>query len=146
MRMNKNILRSFLCILKEPILIWPADLTEIIKTCFMLGCYTASFNITAETWDRRKGLFQKIKNYDFHVLELFWMNLSKNFKLSHFELFQRYLVKLHFLLKINNFPLINPLLAAIDLHEALPRVIHDHDKKIHCRIQTERTLFLFYIG
>lgn len=39
----------------------------------------------------------------------------------------------------------NPLLAAIDLHEALPRVIHDPDKKIHCRIQTERT-FLFYIG
>ena len=39
----------FLCILKEPILIWPTDLTEIIKTCFMLGCYTAIFNITAET-------------------------------------------------------------------------------------------------
>jgi len=48
-------------------------------------------------------------------------------------------------LKNNNFPLMNPLLAAIDLQEALPRVVHDHDKKIHCRIQTERT-FLFYIG
>jgi len=76
------------------------------------------------------------------------MNLSKKnkSKLSHCELFQKYLVKLHFLLKINNFPLTNPLLAAIDLHEALPRVVYDHDEKIHCRIQTERTLFLFYIG
>jgi len=41
---------------------------------------------------------------------------------------------------------VNPLLAAIDLQEALPRIIHDHDKKIHCRIQTERTLFSFTSG
>jgi len=49
-----------------------------------------------------------------------------------------------FSVKNNNFPLMNPLLAAIDLQEALPRVIHDPDKKIHCRIQTERTAFLLY--
>jgi len=119
-------------------------LTEIIKTCFMLGCYTAIFNITAETLglhSPQESSFPKIK--DFHVL-VFWISQEKS-RLIHFELLQRYLVKLLFLLKNNNFLLLNPLLAAIDLREALPRVIHDNDQKIHCRIQTERTLF-FYIG
>jgi len=127
MRMNKN--KCFLCILKEPILIWPLDLTEIIKTCFMLGCYTAIFNITAETLGPQStGKFFPKNQSCALVLKKIQ---------AHIGLLQRYQVKLHFLLKNNNFLLMNPLLAAIDLHEALPRVIHDHDKKIHCRIQTE---------
>jgi len=127
MRMNKN--KCFLCILKEPILIWPLDLTEIIKTCFMLGCYTAIFNITAETLGPQSTgkFFPKNQSCALVLKKIH----------AHIELLQRYLVKLHFLLKNNNFLLMNPLLAAIDLQEALPRVIHDHDKKIHCRIQTE---------
>jgi len=109
----------------------------------MLGCYTAIFNITAETLGLQStGKFFS-KNQRFSCARV--LNLSKKSRLLHFELLQRYLVKLLFLLKNNNFLLLNPLLAAIDLHEALPRVIHDHDQKIHCRIQTERTLF-FYIG
>ena len=73
----------------------------------------------------------------------YFESLKKNSRLIMRAL-QLYLVKLHFLLKINNFPRMNPLLAAIDLLEALPRVIHDRDKKIHCSIQTERTIFLLY--
>jgi len=84
--------------------------------------------------------FQKKSNYDFHVLRL--LNLSKKKSRLIMRAFQEKLIT--FSVKNNNFPLMNPLLAAIDLQEALPRVIHDPDKKIHCRIQTERTAFLLY--
>merc|ERR1711913_185202 len=78
-----------------------------------------------------------------HSSSNYFESLKKNSRLIMRAL-QFCLVKLHFLLKINNFPRMNPLLAAIDLLEALPRVIHDRDKKIHCSIQTERTIFLLY--
>ena len=99
----RTFFRVFLCILKEPILIWPTDLTEIIKTCFMLGCYTAIFNITAETSGQKSTgkVFPKKSNYDFHVLKM--LNLSKKKIQAHNESFPR-LIKLHFLLKITIFP------------------------------------------
>ena len=132
----------FLCILKEPILIWPTDLTEIIKTCFMLGCYTAIFNITAETSGQKSTgkVFPKKINLWFSCAQIV-ESLKKKSRLI-MRAFQEKLIT--FSVKNNNFPLMNPLLAAIDLQEALPRVIHDPDKKIHCRIQTERTAFLLY--
>ena len=48
----------------------------------------------------------------------------------------------HFMLKVNNWldtiPPVNPLLAAIDLREALPRVVQDY-KKIHCDTNRNKT-------
>lgn len=48
----------------------------------------------------------------------------------------------HFMLKVNNwfdtFPPVNPLLAAIDLREALPRVVQDY-KKILCDTNRNKT-------
>ena len=93
----------FLCILKEPISIWPTDLTEIIKTCFMLGCYTAIFNITAETSGQKstgKVFPKKIKLW-FSCAQIV-ESLKKKIQ-AHNESFPR-LIQLHFLLKITIFP------------------------------------------
>jgi len=98
----------------------------------MLGCYTASFNITAETLDLRrqkstgKSLFPKTK-------ELFFFMCSQLKNLS--EIITNWspisLLFTNTFVDITISPM-NPLLAAIDLLEALPRVIHDYYKKIHC--------------
>ena len=50
-----------------------------------------------------------------------------------------------FSVKNNNFPLMNPLLAAIDLQEALPRVIHDMTRK-YIAVYKQKEQFFFYIG
>jgi len=40
----------------------------------------------------------------------------------------------------------NPLLAAIDLQEALPRVVHDPDRKYIAEYKQKEHFFFFYIG